>query len=304
MTALKAKPGLSANLVGALWIVAAGFFGSTMGALAKSVGFRLGPVEIAFFRAFIGFAITLPFILHVGRRGWRTAQPLLQILRGVSASLIMLFGFYALIHLSLADVTVIAFSKALFVVILARFVLRETVRLRRTLATMVGFIGVLVIMRPTGTIAPAALIALAGAALIAMNIMLVKVLTRTDAPATLVLYSNIIQTLVLVVPAAYYWVTPTWTELTILISVGVLGTLVQICIVRGYAVGDASAIVPFDYLRILFAVALGYVFFDEVPDAWTWAGAAIIAGSTLYIARREARLGKPLPEPQVPERVP
>jgi len=298
------KPDLSTNLVGALWIVAAGFFGSSMGALAKSVGARLGPVEISFFRAFIGFSITLPFILHVGRSGWHTGQPVLQILRGVSASLVMLFGFYALIHMSLADVTVINFSKALFVVILAYFLLGETVHRRRSVATAVGFVGVLVIMRPTGSFEPAALVALAGTALVAVNIVLVKMLSRTDAPGTLVLYSNIVQAIVLVVPAYYYWVTPTWTELVALVGVGILGTLVQICIVRGYARGDASAIVPFDYLRILFATALGYVFFDEIPDGWTWSGAAIIAASTLYIVRREARLGKRLPEPQLPERVP
>lgn len=288
-----------ANYSGAFWILGAAFFGSGLSAIAKVVGADFSAVEVAFFRAFIGLIVTMPFILRSGRAGWISKQPLLQATRGVLASVVMLCGFYAVVEIPLADFTVLAFTKVLFVVIFASIILRERIHMRRTIATLVGFLGVLIIVRPTGTVDFAVLVVLFGALVIAINIVLVKVVSRTDGPVTLVLYSNIVQCLVLAAPAAYYWVTPNLEQLLGLVSIGILGTVVQLCIVRGYAVAEASAVISFDYTRILFAVALGYVFFDEIPDGWTLAGASVIIVSTVYIARREARIGKSAPAPGI-----
>ncbi len=291
-----------ANAAGALWVLGAAVFGSGMAAVAKFAGARVGPVEVAFFRAVVGLLVTLPFIIRQGRGGWVSGQPLLQALRGVIASFVMLCGFYAVVHIPLADFTVIAFTKVLFVVLLAVLMLGEKIHLRRSLATIVGFLGVLVIMRPTGTFEVAALVAVLGALLVGINIVLVKIVSRTDGTVTLVLYSNLVQCLVLAAPAAYFWVTPDRDVLVALLGVGILGTLVQLCIVRGYTIAEASAVIPVDYTRVIFAALLGYLFFDELPDRWTWIGAGVIILSTLYIARREARLGKRNADPESFER--
>lgn len=291
-----------ANAVGALWVLGAAVFGSGMAAVAKFAGARVGPVEVAFFRAVIGLVITLPFIIRQGRGGWVSGQPLLQVLRGVIASFVILCGFYAVVHIPLADFTVLAFTKVLFVVLLAVLMLGEKIHLRRGLAMIVGFLGILVIMRPTGTFEVAALVAVFGAFFVGINIILVKIVSRTDGTATLVLYSNIVQCLVLAAPAAYYWVTPDRDVLVALLGVGILGTLAQFCIVRGYTIAEASAVIPIDYSRVIFAALLGYLFFDERPDQWTWIGAGVIILSTLYIARREAWLGKRSAKPESFER--
>lgn len=279
-------------MIGALWILGSALFGSCMSAMAKFLGAHFDAVEVAFFRALVGLALTLPVVLRMGRAGWAARQPLVQVFRGVLAGAVMLCGFYAVAHIPLADFTVIAFTRALFVVALAAAVLGEKIHGRRTIATIIGFMGVLIIIRPGGAVGGATLVALLGAALAAVAIMLVKLAARTDSPVSLLLYSNLVQTVMLAGPAAYYWVTPDFNQLLALVGVGILGTLAQFCIVRGYSMAEASAVVPFDYARLLFAAVLGYLFFSDIPDAWTWAGAAVIVGSTFYIARREARLGK------------
>ncbi len=280
------------NLHGAMWITLAALINSQMLLLVRFAGETLPPVEIAFFRGVFGLIIILPFVLRQGMAGFRTQRPGLQILRGISSSLILVCGFYAIVHLPLAQVSAISFSRPLFVLLLAAVFLSERVRMYRSLATLAGFIGVLIIVRPVGEVDPAAWIALMAAGFVALNIILIKILTRTDRTATLVFYPALVQTIVLAIPVAFVWRTPSWEELSYLLGVGLVGTLMQTCVVRGYRVAEASALQPFDYTRLLFATAVGYFIFDELPDIWTWAGSAILIAATLYIARREAQLSR------------
>lgn len=280
------------NLKAALWILAASVIAATLGAVVKIAGQRIGALEVTFVRAAIGFLLVLPFLMRKGRASFHSGYLLLQGVRGVSASLSMLFGFYALVHLPLADAVAINFSKALFIPVLAFFLLGERLHMRRSLATVAGFVGVLVMMRPSGHFESASLVALASAALVACNIVMVKLLSDRDGTETMILYSNLFQVLFLGLPALYFWQPPGAAEWLLLLAIGVFGTLIQLCVVRAYTLGEATAIVPVDYSRILFAAIVGYYAFDDVPDIWTWAGAAIVIGSTLYITRREARLGR------------
>ncbi|MHA1569414.1 MAG: DMT family transporter, partial [Alphaproteobacteria bacterium] len=127
--------------------------------------------------------------------------------------------------------------------------------------------------------------------------VIIKKLSETERPVTIMFYFGITSTTVAAIPAAAVWRTPTLSEIALLMLIGALGATAQVCTIRAYRVGEASAITPFDYSRLLFAGLLGVIFFAEIPDLWTLAGAGIIVASTLYIARREAlaRVERPMP---------
>jgi len=284
--------GLAANTQGALWVLAAGLFFSIMSVLIKTLGARLDSFEIAFFRALFGLLAVLPFVWQGGLAELKTRYPVKHFVRALIGVIAMFCGFYAITHLTLADSVAFSFTKPLFLIPLAVLFLSEKVRARRWTATAIGFVGAVIMLRPGGEMEPAALIALGGALLVAVVTVLIKQLSATDRPTTILFYFGVFATAVAAVPAAFVWITPTWVELAMMAAVGAVGAFAQHCMIRGFAVGEATAVAPFDYVRLIFAVALGFIFFFEVPDLWTVVGAAVIMGSTLYIAQREASLGK------------
>jgi len=282
---------LAPNVRGALWLLLSATCFTFMAVLAKILGERLDSLQLAFFRMFIALLVIVPFLVRAGMQSIKTHYPMLQLARGVVGSTAMMCGFYALVHLPLADALAYNFTKALFVVPLAYFVLSEPAGPRRIGAVLIGFVGVLVMLRPTGVIDPAALVALAGALCVAMATIFVKLVIK-DAPVTLMFYTGVVGTVVAGIPAAYVWITPTWSELGLLVVMGAFAAGAHNCFIRGYREGEASAIVPFDYSRLVFAGIAGYVIFSDVPDWLTIVGALIIVATTLYIARREAAEAK------------
>ncbi len=278
---------LPPNVRGALWLLLSATCFTAMAVLAKTLGDRLDSLQLAFFRMFIALLVIVPFLIRGGMASIKTHYPLLQVARGVVGSTAMMCGFYALVHLPLADALAYNFTKALFVVPLAYFILKEPAGPRRIGAVLIGFVGVLVMLRPTVEIDPAALVALAGALCVAMATIFVKIVVK-DAPVTLMFYTGVVGTVVAGIPAAFVWITPTWNEMGLLVLMGVFAAGAHNCFIRGYREGDASAIVPFDYSRLVFAAIAGFLIFGDVPDWLTIAGAVIIVATTLYIARREA----------------
>jgi len=276
---------------------------SSMGASIKLLGTSLPSHEAAFFRSLFGMLVILPFVLRLGAAGFATNRLPLHASRGVTGGIAMLCGFYSVTHLPLATSAALSFTKPLFLIPLAALFLAEPVRLRRTLATAAGFLGVLVILRP-GQVPfdPTLLVALAGAMTLAVVNVQVKMLAATENPATLILYANLFATLTTCVPAMLVWRAPTLDELGLLVAIGALAAGGQSLWIRAMALVDATAITPYDYGRMVLSTGFGYWLFGELPDGWTMIGAAIIIGSTLYIAHREAQLGKkPVSGPTPPE---
>lgn len=294
------RPGLAArwralpgNLRGALWMLLAGLLFSVMGAIIKALGARLDAFQIGFFRCAVGLVAVLPFMLRSGRAAFPRRRLALHATRGALGTAAMFCSFYALTVLPLADATAISFAVPLFTIPFAVLLLGEVVRWRRWTATGVGFAGVLVMVGPGGgALEPAVAIAVLGALLVALVNVTVKQLSRTEPPLAIVFSFSVVATLTSAVPAAVVWRAPTASELALLMAVGALGATAQTCAIRGFAVGEATAVVPFDYVRLLYAGLIGYWIFAEVPGWTTLAGAALIVLATLYIARREAMLGR------------
>lgn len=286
------KP-LSVNLRGALWMLLAALGFACMGALVKLLGTRLDAMQIAFFRALVGVLAVLPFI---ARAGWQVAiprYPLRHLSRAATGLAAVVTGFYAITHLPLATSTALSFAQPLFMIVLAVLFLGEPVRWRRWTATLVGFAGVLVMLRPgVVDIHPAMLAALANAAFVAMSAAQVKAMPGQERDLTLLLSFASISTLALSPLAYLAWQEPTRGEWALLILMGLLGVGSQAAVIRSYRVGaEATFVAPFDYVRLLFATGFGFLLFAEVPDAYVFAGAALIIASALYIARRGAQVG-------------
>jgi drug/metabolite transporter (DMT)-like permease len=267
---------------------------SLMGAIVKLLGRRLDSGEVAFFRCLFGFAATLPFLWRArGRHAFRTTHPLGHFLRGVLSVASMIAGFYATTQLPLTTSTAISFTSPMFMIPVAIVLLGESVRWRRGLATFVGFLGVLVMVRPDRAIFDGAvLVGLLAALLAALSTTLIKRLSKTEPAAAILAYFGLFSSLLTAAPAWLVWRTPSGRELVLCAVMGILGGIGQYCAVRAYALGELTMIAPLDYSRLIFAGIMGYLLFAELPDRYTALGALIIVGSTLYIARREAHLSR------------
>ncbi|HSA82471.1 MAG TPA: DMT family transporter [Geminicoccaceae bacterium] len=285
--------GLPDNLRGASWVVLSAVLFTSMAAVVKSLGAQIDSFQLAFFRALFGLLLILPFALAAGLRTFRTRRLGMHMTRGIAGSIGMMCGFYALTHLTLADATAIGFTKPLFLIVLAALVLRETVRARRWSATALGFLGVLIMLRPgDGVLEPAALVALLGALAAATVSLLIKRLSASEPALTIMVYLGAVSVLTTALPAALVWQTPTWQELAWMLLAAALASAAQLCFIRGFRIGEASALAPLDYARLPCAALYGIALFAEVPDRYTLLGAALIVLSTLYIGRREAQLGQ------------
>jgi drug/metabolite transporter (DMT)-like permease len=205
----------------------------------------------------------------------------------------MVCYFLALVYLPIADVTALAFSKPLFATVGAALILHEIVRARRWSAVVLGFIGVLIVLQPgTQTISPYAALVLLGALLGAATSLMIKSLTATEGVATIVWYQALFATVLALPLCLLQWRTPDLAGWLLLLAIGGLGTLSWLTMTRAFFLADASAVVPFEFLRLPFAALVAYLWFAEVPSLWTWIGGALIFGATVYIAEREARLAR------------
>jgi len=261
-----------------------------MAAFIKHVGQRIPVVEILFVRQLIVIGILMPVITQNRRTILKTDVLRYHLLRGVFGAIAMTAGFTAMVHLPLAEATAISFAKTLFMTLLAIVFLGEKVGIRRWSVTIVGFIGVLIIIRPdTDNVNVYALLALVSSMFVAAIMILLKKLARTEPSSTIMFYQSIMVTGLLVGPAIYFWVTPTWLEVGLILVIGLLMSMMQWLMIQGLKAAEAVAVAPVEYARLLFATIIGIVVFAEIPTVWTVTGSAIIIGSTLYTIRRNAQ---------------
>jgi drug/metabolite transporter (DMT)-like permease len=196
-------------------------------------------------------------------------------------------------YLTLANATALSFTAPLFATILAALVLGETVRRRRWSATLVGFVGVLIVLRPSvGGVSFGELLALAGAFLTATVIIVVKQMSKTEPSNAIVAYMVLLLTPMSLVTALPFWSWPQPGDWPFVVGMGLAGTIGHVCWTRAISMADASVVVPFDYVRLVFTMVIGIFAFAEHPDEFTLIGSAIIVLAGIYIARREAMLNQ------------
>ena len=285
---------LPRNSRGALWMLLSAIFFTLMTTLIKLLGKDYPAALQTFYRQAAGVLVLLPLILHNPRAAFRTTRPGLLLFRALAGTIGMILGFYAYQKLPLADANALSFTRTLWLVPLAAFVLKEPVGPRRIGATTVGFLGALLMLQPAarGAMGWPTAAALASSLLVALTVTGMKVMTRDHTTTTLMSWSAVLGFVLTIPPAMFVWRWPELVDLLLLAAMGVLGTLTQACYIKGMAEGDAAAMAPIDYTRLIFAVLLGYAWFGDVPNALTMAGAAIVVASTLYITWRETQSDK------------
>jgi drug/metabolite transporter (DMT)-like permease len=277
----------------ALWVVAGGICATAMNVVIRHAASELHPFEITFFRCFFGLLVLVPWLMRVGLGALRTNKMGFFTLRAAVSLISMLTWFYGITLVPLATATALNFTGPLFATAGAALILGETVRLRRWMAVSIGFIGVLVIIRPgTQSLDANLLIILLSAATAGMGVVTVKFLARSENTTSIVTYMVLYSAPLALIPALFVWRWPSLGALAWLLLLGALGTTAHFAVVRAYSAVDASACAPFEFLRMPVAAVAAYAFFGEVTDAWTWVGAAAIAGSSIYVAHREAMLAR------------
>ena len=267
------------------------FCATGMNAAVRQAAHGVHSFEIAFFRNFFGALLLAPVFVRQGTKLLRTRRMGLHVLRGAIQSGQTL-TFYVGVTLSpLAKVTALNFTAPLFATVLAWLVLGEAIRARRLAALVFGFAGTMVIIRPGfADLDLGALLVLASAGLWAVNMMVSKVLSRTDSSLTITLYTSLIALPFTLIAAVPVWRMPTPEQFLWLVAVAAFATTRQATFVQAFREADVTAVLPFDFTKLIWASAIGYLMFFETPDAWTWIGGIMIFAAVTYIAYRERQV--------------
>jgi drug/metabolite transporter (DMT)-like permease len=261
-----------------------------MAALVKHLGERLPPFEILFFRSAIGFLCALWVFRSDLFEPLRTKRQGAHFVRGLVGAGGNACFFWTITHMMLADSLALQFSRPLWMIPLALCFLSEVVGFRRVAVATVGFAGVLLYARPfTEGFDPNAIIGAIGGLFGALVVVAIKNLQTTESTRVIMFYYAFWNAFFAALPAAFTWITPTGGEFLLLIVIGVMGMGGQALITHGLGMGDATALVPLDYLRVIYAAVLGYVLFSEIPGAASFAGMALIMAASLYLVLNERR---------------
>ena len=269
--------------------IAAIFLLSVMDAIAKWLAAEMSPLQIVFFRHLFGM---LPVLVMIHQAGGitmlRTRRPGEHALRTLLIWFALLAFFTALQTLPLAEAIAIAFATPLFVTALSIPMLGETVGPRRWAAVVVGFIGVLIIVRPDpGALQWEALLVLASALAYALIVLITRKQGRTETAVATVFYSTVGSALLCAGFLPFVWTAPTAEQWGLLVALGLLGGVGSFFMVMAYRSAPAAVVAPFDYTALIWGAAIGWLVWMELPDAPVWIGAAIVMASGLYIIRRE-----------------
>lgn len=290
---------------GAILMLLAHALFTAMSAVVKWLGETIPVVEMMFFRS--AFALPVVAVILAGRgaglagirRGLRTRRLAGHAARACTGTAAQTAGFFALTLLPLAEQTALGYTTPLFVTVLAILVLGERVGVHRWSAVAIGFLGVLVIAAGQGVGTGVLLGTAAGlgvAAAVAQGLfsaattMLVRQLSATESSATITLYQSLLMTAFTLVALPFFWVTPSWTELGLLVLVGLVGGVAQWSLTEAWASAQVSSIAPYSYSALLWSMLLGWLVWGDVPGLAMVAGSALIVAAGLYILHRELLL--------------
>ena len=285
--------GSSSVLKGVLIAVVAMVFFSSVHSAVRELSDTMSAFQIVFWRMSVSVLLMMPFYLWKGFHHLKTRRLKMHVHRSALNFIGMVLWFHAISIVPLGKAVAIHFTLPLFVLILAAIVLHEKVGPRRIVATVIGFSGMLVILRP-GVEAvgwPEAMI-LGSAALYGANVIYLKFMVGSETPLSITFYTNALICLFCIPPAIWYWQPTTVDDIIPIALIGIMGTVAPWMFTVALRSTDASVIAPIDFLRLPFTVTFAFIFFGEVPEIWVWIGGAIIFLSTWYITARESQLAR------------
>lgn len=273
-----------------------------MAALIKAGSAEVPPGQAVFFRSFFAIPVILAWLMARGMlaTGLRVVNPMAHVSRGLIGSMAMGMSFTGLAILPLSEVKAIQYAMPIFVVLLAAVMLGERIRIVRITAVAMGMAGVLIILWPRLTaftagevdarLALGAVIVLTGSLFAAFAQVFIRRMVETEETAAIVFWFSVTASVLSFLTVPFGWTVPSASAAAALVGAGLVGGTGQILLTSAYRYGDASVVAPFEYASILFAVAVGYIWFDEVPTAGMMLGAAIVIAAGVLIIYRERQL--------------
>lgn len=263
-----------------------------MDVLIKKLSANFPINEIIFFRCLFGL-IPVAFMMILTKSSIKTSKINLHIYRALIASVAM-FAFFKSFHLlPLAEVSSISFASIMITTILAICLLKEKVGIRRWIAISIGFLGILIILRPGSNFFNIyMLLPLLGATALSMAIILMKSVLKFDTPPTCSFYMHSLVAIFMTVTLFFSFSTPNYKDLMLLFLMGSMGGIAQILATNAYRLSDVSLLSPIDYSSILWAITFGIIFFSDYPDFYMITGSLVVVISTYYIIYRERRFGQ------------
>jgi len=281
---------LGPGVRGLLWMAASGALYSLLNALLRGLSLHNDPFQTLGLVYAATLVFLLPLAFRSGLSRLRPTEVRGLVVRGAVHWVGMCLWLIAVARITLAETTAIGFTTPLFVILGAALFFKEPLRGDRSLATLTGFMGVLVIVMPrlTGVGSGGALLMLGSAAVFAVSFLLSKRLTRVERPSVIVLWQSLTVTAFSVPLAVANWKTPSPSVWGVVLACGFLAAVGNYCLTRAFSVADISASQPAKFLDLVWACILGWLLFGDRPQATTLVGGAIILGSTLWVARREA----------------
>ncbi|MCP4979815.1 MAG: DMT family transporter [Gammaproteobacteria bacterium] len=281
---------MSDNVKGILWALLATALFAIVAAMAKVAVKEYHVLQILFFRQILVFLSCLPSIARSFPGSLKTQHPNIHASRLLGAFVALSCSIWAVAVLPLTTAITLGFAQVFFVALLALSLLNESVGKYRIVAVVVGFVGVVIVMRPgvEGMVDIYALIPILSALGAAVAVISVRKLSQTESTATLLVYQSVFVGALAGVPLFWLWVTPDLNGMILLLAMGVLATVANWIGVKALRLGEASVVGNIQYMQLIYAAILGFFLFSEVPDKYTIVGAAIIIGSSIYIFHREA----------------
>ena len=282
---------LHPSVRGILWSVVAGVLFAVLNTMLRVMTKQLDPFQVQFLRYGMGCVVLLPLVLRSGLATYIPKRTGGQFLRGAAHAGGLCLWFTALPQIHLADMTAIGFTGPIFIMIGAFLFFKEKMRWDRWVAALIGFAGVMVVLGPklSGGAGHYHLVMLAAAPMFALSFLIAKSLTRDERPAVIVVWLGLTVAIYSFPLALLHWQWPTAVQWFTFFVCGVIGSAAHYCLTRSFVAADISATQSAKYLDLVWASLMGWIVFSDVPSQTTLIGGVVIAASTVWIARREAR---------------
>ena len=275
---------MNTNIKAVLLTISASFFAVLMEALIKAAQYDSNVYTIGFFRFFFGFLIILPYLVTKKFNTYKTKNLKFYIIRGAFNIPVMILGFGALVYVPLEQFKAMHFLSPIIVVLLSFIIFREQIYRFRIFALIIGFLGMLIIVRPgyvdfnIGTI-----MILVSLTFWSFIIILSKFVSKDDSPITMVTYQYTLMTIFAFPLAIYFWQMPSLISILLVFIAAASGTILHLCLGLAYKYADLSVTQPIWFTGLIFGSGFGYFVFNEIPDFWTWIGGIVVFSSVLVI---------------------
>ena len=275
-----------------IFMVIGGVSIALMQAAVKLISWELHPFIITLYRAGLVFVVLLPILFWRGRAVFNTSSIRLQVVRGGIGGLGMLCVFTGLSMISLAEVTVLLFTVPIFATLLSIVFLSEKVGVRRWTAIFVGFLGILIIARPQGSVSTGHLFILCAALSWSTSILIAKKLTEKDTVISITFWQAMGCVPLAFIASLFVWELPSFVQLGALLGIAALGTVGHAMLYAALKVGQVSVILPLDYIRIIWSAGLGFILFGQLPTLHLYVGSLLIIAATAFLSYREVTAGE------------